>query len=283
MGSSSAPTEGDLKTSDVPASSYWSCGARIDAISLTAATRALCAAKKAGRAVHLCTTHTLSLAARDPHFAAILNSADMNLPDGMPLVWIARRLGIEIERQVGGRNLMAATLDQGRTAGLRHYLYGSTPQVIEALTANIERRWPGAQVVRAESPPFRPLEPHEKLALAERIQASGADVVWVGLGTPKQDTFVHEFSELVPAAFVAVGAAFDFHAGTSPTAPAWMTRTGLEWLYRLWKEPRRLWRRYLIGHSVFIASTALQRPKRCAPAAPSCSDRDAAFLGGTAT
>lgn len=239
------------------------CRTRVDALRFDDAVDELCRRADRGRAVHLCTTHTLSLAARDPEFAELLNRAHLNLPDGMPLVWIARRLGIDIDRQVGGRDLMASTLDKGRQLGLRHYLYGSTPDVMEALVRSIEQHWPGAEIVGTESPPFRPLSPGEDRALADRIRRSDADVVWVGLGTPKQDSFVDAFSTRVDAALVAVGAAFDFHAGTKATAPTWMTQHGLEWLFRLLKEPRRLWRRYLFGHSVFLGHTLLHPPRLC--------------------
>ena len=238
------------------------CNTRIDALPFADAVAALCNGSTGGRAVHLCNAYTLSLTARDPELAACISRGDLNLPDGMPLVWVARRLGIALPSRVYGPDLMAETLDAGRETGLRHYLYGSTPEVIGQLTEQIRRRWPGACIVGAEPDTFRPMTAAEEDELVERVRAARPDVVWVGLGTPKQDEFVDRYRDRLGTTLVAVGAAFDFHAGTLRQAPAWIRERGLEWLYRFAAEPRRLWRRYLFGNTIFLFHTALRPPKR---------------------
>jgi N-acetylglucosaminyldiphosphoundecaprenol N-acetyl-beta-D-mannosaminyltransferase len=248
--------------------SYVASGVRIDAFQIDTAVNQVLAwkAAPAGRAAHLCNAYTLSLAVRDRSLRDLLNRADANLPDGMPLVWIARRLGLPHMRdRVYGPDLMVATIDRGRPHGLRHYLYGSTTEVIGLLLTNLRERFPGAEFVGVESGPFRNLTDIEEQELATRIADSGADVVWVGLGTPRQDLFVDRFRQLVPATFIAVGAAFDFHAGTKKQAPRVVQRFGFEWLFRLVTEPRRLWKRYLIGNARFVWSVVRRRPRLLAP------------------
>lgn len=242
--------------------SFRCCGVRIDALSLEHAVDEILRWAAAGeaRAVHLCNAYNLSLAERDQAFRRVLNRGDLNLPDGMPLVWAGRRLGFgHLHGRVYGPDLMRLVIDQGRSQGLRHYLYGSTPAVVERLAASLQASYPGAEILAAESPPFRPLRPDERDALAARVRDSGAGVVWVGLGTPKQDHFVDELCPHLGTTLVAVGAAFDFLAGTKPQAPRLLQEHGLEWAYRLCKEPRRLWRRYLVGNLVFLLGLAKDR------------------------
>jgi N-acetylglucosaminyldiphosphoundecaprenol N-acetyl-beta-D-mannosaminyltransferase len=245
--------------------SFVACGVRIDAFQIDTMVQkvlAWTAAEPRGRAVHLCNAYTLSLALRDAQLQELLNTADANLSDGMPLVWIARRLGLSHMRErVYGPDLMVATIDRGRSNGLRHYLYGSTPEVIAQLATNLRTEYPGVELVGVESGPFRPLTEVEERELASRIVDSGADIVWVGLGTPRQDLFVDRFRGLAPATFIAVGAAFDFHAGTKRQAPRVLQRLGLEWLFRLVTEPRRLWKRYLVGNARFVWAVMRRRPR----------------------
>ncbi|HEX5494862.1 MAG TPA: WecB/TagA/CpsF family glycosyltransferase [Mycobacteriales bacterium] len=209
--------------------------------------------------IHLCNAYTLHLASRDRELMAVLRSARLNFPDGQSVVWANRLthrgLGLPTER-VYGPDLFGDVLDLGRPAGLRHFLLGSTPDVLTGLRARLGRDHPDATVVGGHSPPFRPLDRAERHAQADMLRDSGAQVVWVGLGTPKQDREVHRLAGEVPAVFVAVGAAFDFLAATKPQAPAWMRRNGLEWTYRLAHEPRRLWRRYLFGNVGFVRAAA---------------------------
>lgn len=238
------------------------CGVRIDAHTPASATAELLRSVglERGRAAHLCNAYTLSIAAHDPGYRRRLNASELNLADGMPLIWLARRLGLaHMDRRVYGPDLMLDTVDRGRAVGLRHYLHGGTDEVLARLRTVLARRYPGARVVGSDAPPFRPLDRAEQLDAARRIEAAGADVVWVGLGTPRQDDFVHQMRRLVPATLVGVGAAFDFIAGTKRQAPAWMQDRGLEWLYRMATEPRRLGRRYVVGNTVFLANVARGR------------------------
>jgi N-acetylglucosaminyldiphosphoundecaprenol N-acetyl-beta-D-mannosaminyltransferase len=234
------------------------CDVRVDAIGLDQAVdrvRTLTAAG-AGRAVHLCNAYTMSVALGDPSFTAVLNRGDLNLPDGTPLVWLGRRAGFPHMRQrVYGPDLMLAVLQAGRSWGLRHYLYGSTPVVLQGLQARLNELAPGIQLVGAESPPFRSLSDREEAELIDRVSVARPDVIWVGLGTPRQDVFVDRFRDRLGATLIAVGAAFDFHAGAKRQAPRWMQDRGLEWAFRLATEPRRLWRRYLVGNARFLGAT----------------------------
>ena len=239
--------------------SFWCCGVRVDALPLDEAAEEVLgwASSGAAGAVHLCNAYSLALAERDPGFRRTLNRGDLNLPDGMPLVWAARRLGFhQLRSRVYGPQLMQAVIDRGRSRRLRHYLYGSTPAVVDRLAASLRAAHPGVVIVAAESPPFRPLHPEESDALVARVRAAKPGVVWVGLGTPRQDRFVDEFRARLGTTLVAVGAAFDFLAGTKPQAPRLLQEHGLEWAYRLACEPRRLWRRYLVGNVVFLRGVA---------------------------
>ncbi len=155
---------------------------------------------------------------------------------------------------------MMALSDWGSAQGLRHYLYGATEDTLAAMRTNLERRHPDIQVVGAESPPFRAIADGELDETVARIRAAGADTVWVGLGAPKQDVMAARLRERGAAPLLfAVGAAFDFIAGTKSRAPAWMQRSGLEWAHRLGSEPGRLWRRYLLGNARFVAGVTQDR------------------------
>jgi N-acetylglucosaminyldiphosphoundecaprenol N-acetyl-beta-D-mannosaminyltransferase len=250
------------------------CGVRVDAVTLDDAVRCLRAFSRqpGGRAVHLCNAWTLALARRDPAFAAVVDRGDLNLADGTPLVWVGRLVGFGHMRQrVYGPDLMLAAARAGRDWGLRHYLYGSTPEVAGALAGRLAELAAGVQIVGVESPPFRPLSGAEEAELVERVTRARPDVVWVGLGTPLQDLFVDRFRDRLGATLIAVGAAFDFIAGAKRQAPAWMRDRGLEWAFRLGTEPRRLWRRYLVGNLEFVAGLA--RGVEVCHAVPSRSTR----------
>ena len=215
-----------------------------------------------GHDVHLCNAYTLALADRDDGYRAMLGRATLNLPDGTPVVWANRLLhrGEPVAAQrVRGPQLFLDVFKRGQSRGLKHYLLGSTPEVLRALEENLRTRFPDALIVGVESPPFRPLTRDEHDEQAERIRASGAHIVWVGLGTPKQDWECARLRDRLPGLFVAIGAAFDFAAGTKPVAPRWMQDNGLEWVHRLGSEPRRLWRRYLFGNTRFVLAVARRR------------------------
>jgi N-acetylglucosaminyldiphosphoundecaprenol N-acetyl-beta-D-mannosaminyltransferase len=173
-------------------------------------------------------------------------------PDGMPLVWLARRGAAEHVERVYGPDVLIAASDAGQAAGYRHFFYGSTRETLRLLVERLRMRFPGLVVAGTYAPPFGAVSAEEDARIVETINSSGADVVWVGLGMPKQELWIAEHQDRLDAPLLmAVGAAFDFHAGTVKQAPRWMQRSGLEWLYRLAQEPRRLWRRYLLGNLRF--------------------------------
>lgn len=206
-----------------------------------------------GEHVHLVNAYTVALADKDPSFREILGAPAINFPDGKPIALVSK---VSRHRpslmQVRGPDLFENVMDHGRRTGVKHFLLGSTEEVLGLLERSLMARYPGVQIVGRESPPFRPLSEDELSAQDSRIKESGAEIVWVGLGTPKQDFEVKRIADSMPVLAVAVGAAFDFSAGTLAVAPKWMQQLGLEWLHRLMAEPRRLWRRYLFGNARFI-------------------------------
>jgi N-acetylglucosaminyldiphosphoundecaprenol N-acetyl-beta-D-mannosaminyltransferase len=192
-------------------------------------------------------------------YRALLNGGDLNLPDGMPVAWAARLQG-RPARRLAGSDAMRLTAAWGIERGLGHYLFGTTEPTLERLRAGLERAHPGISIVGTESPPFRPQSDEELRASVERMRAAGADVVWVGLGAPKQDVVGERLRALDAAPVImCVGAAFDFVSGVKRRAPRWLQRLGLEWAFRLAAEPRRLWRRYLIGNVRFVAGILADR------------------------
>lgn len=200
---------------------------------------------------HFCTVATLVLASEDDRLRTVLNSAEMVAADGMPVVWLARRQRHDTER-VCGPDVTLALADRGRAQGLRHYFYGAAPGVPERLAQELERRYPGIQIAGSHSPPFRPLTALEDDAIVRMINEARPDVVWVGLGSPKQEFWAADHQARLDApVLLAVGAAFDFHSGAVKRAPRLMQRVGMEWLFRLASEPRRLWRRYTVTNLKF--------------------------------
>lgn len=215
---------------------------------------------KGGRHVHLVNAYTLALADTSSVLKEALSGDAINLPDGKPLTWVSLLKGQRPTlRQVRGPQLFLDVFDLGRSVGLRHYLLGSTPAVLQRLESKLRSRFPGVRIVGSESPPFRALTAREFEASAERIIDSGAQVVWLGLGTPKQDYEAARLCAATSTTVVAVGAAFDFAAGTKVQAPRWLRTIGLEWAHRLATEPRRLWRRYLFGNLRFLFAVARDR------------------------
>ena len=189
-----------------------------------------------------------------PELRRVQQAADMTLCDGMPLVFTGRKIARLEMNRCYGPDVMLRVMDEGRASGLKHFFYGGKDaETVAKLETNLLAKFPDLKIAGHHIPPFRPLTEEEKTSVAARINASGADVVWVGIGTPKQDFWCAEFRPVLDApVFVAVGAAFNFHAGTVAQAPRWMMRSGLEWLFRLCAEPGRLWRRYLIGNPRFL-------------------------------
>jgi exopolysaccharide biosynthesis WecB/TagA/CpsF family protein len=219
------------------------------------------------QAVHAIVTHS-----GDPSLRAKVNAFDMVTPDGMPVRWALNLLHrARLPDRVYGPELMLRLCRGAADAGIPIYLYGGTPAVAKSLRTNLLHQFPGLVIAGCEAPPFRPLTPEEDRAVTDRINRSGAGLVFIGLGCPKQDLFAHDHRDRLRAVQVCVGAAFDFHAGVKKMAPRWMQRLGLEWLYRVCQEPGRLWRRYLVTNTIFLGkvAAALCRGRRGRPAPPS--------------
>jgi N-acetylglucosaminyldiphosphoundecaprenol N-acetyl-beta-D-mannosaminyltransferase len=204
------------------------------------------------RYVCACNAHSVVTASLDPAFREVINGADMAVPDGMPIAWSLNKLGFPRQPRISGPDLMWRLCENAAAQGLAVFLYGSSPRTLTKLKANLSSRIPALQIVGANSPPYRSLSEAEDEAVVELINGSGAAIVLIGLGCPKQERWMAMHRGRINAVMVGVGAAFDYHAGTLQRAPPWMQRKGLEWLYRLLKEPRRLWRRYLKTNTIFL-------------------------------
>lgn len=208
--------------------------------------------------------HALVTASRSPTLRAKVNTFDLVSPDGQPVRWALNLLhGAHLAERVYGPELMLRLCAGAAAAGISIYLYGGSPAVADRLQANLCRRFPDLRIAGCEAPPFRPLTPEEDQVVVDRINQSGAGLLLIGLGCPKQDLFAYEHRATIRPVQVCVGAAFDFHAGVKKMAPAWMQRRGLEWLYRLAQEPGRLWQRYLTTNALFLwqLGTALLRTR----------------------
>jgi N-acetylglucosaminyldiphosphoundecaprenol N-acetyl-beta-D-mannosaminyltransferase len=236
-------------------------GVRVDAVRLGGVIAILESWIERGERSYVClaNVHGIMESRRDSELKAIYDSAGLSTPDGMPLVWMGRLRGFhEIER-VYGPDLMLAFCQRSEERGYRHFLYGGGEGVADRLESSLKRRFPRLRIVGRHTPPFRELTKAEDDDVVRSINASGADVVWVGLGTGKQDRFMRDhLGRLEAPVLVGVGAAFDFVAGTKRQAPLWMRRSGLEWLFRLASEPRRLGRRYVLDNPEFLWRCALQ-------------------------
>ncbi len=207
--------------------------------------------------VAVCNVHSVMSARRNPALREAIEQAEIATPDGVPIVWGLRgTVRPEQERVYGPELMRKAFVDD---VGWKHYLYGSTPETLAQLQAKLDEIAPKAEIVGAFSPPFRDMTADETEDAMAAVRDSGADVVWVGLGMPKQELWMHEIRPHLPGvALLGVGAAFDFLAGTKKQAPAWMQKAGLEWLFRLIQEPRRLWRRYLWNNTAYAVLLVLQ-------------------------
>jgi N-acetylglucosaminyldiphosphoundecaprenol N-acetyl-beta-D-mannosaminyltransferase len=229
-------------------------GMRVDATSYAETADAVIerAESGAGGMVCVATAHMAIECLDDPALRRAVNSADRVTPDGMSLVWALRRMGVDGAKRVYGPSLLPILCARAEARGLAIGLYGATPQVLDALQAELRRRHPRLRIPFAWSPPFRALDAAEDAAARDAIEASGVRILFVGLGCPKQERWMAEHREDLPCVLVGVGAAFDFLSGAKAQAPGWMQGVGLEWLFRLGCEPRRLWRRYLLGNTRFL-------------------------------
>jgi N-acetylglucosaminyldiphosphoundecaprenol N-acetyl-beta-D-mannosaminyltransferase len=239
-------------------------GVGIDAVDYAGAVARIEAAARARRplAVTALAVHGVMTGYQDGSHRARLNSFDLVVPDGQPVRWALNLLhGAALPDRVYGPNLMLETCRLAEREGWGVYLYGSSAEVIAHLTAGLRRRFPNLVIAGAEPSKFRRLEAAEKAAVVARIKASGARIVFAGLGCPRQEVWAYEYRDALSMPILAVGAAFDFHAGTRAQAPQWMQDRGLEWVFRLKTEPRRLWRRYVILNPWYLGLVALQRLK----------------------
>jgi len=208
------------------------------------------------RWVAVMNVHMVMTARSDANFGSVVEDADMVVPDGMPLVWTARRAGYGKQQRVAGPDLFAAFLKQTRHRGYRHFFYGGTPEVLQALRDKLQIQFPETNIVGSYAPPFRPLTAEEDAEVVSMINEARPDVIWVGLGCPKQERWMREHRDLFQGGvMLGVGQVFDIYAGKIKRAPRWMQRAGLEWFYRLCAEPRRLWRRYFVYNTRFMFET----------------------------
>ncbi len=216
-------------------------------------------ARRERRYVNVCTVQTVMECRQDARLRRLVNASGLSTPDGMPLVWLSHLHGYRDTGRVYGPDLMLALCERSQTTGHRHFFYGGAPGIADRLAGRLQSRFPGLLVAGTHSPPYRPADAEEDRDVLEAINAAAPDVVWVGLGTPKQDYWVSRHRDRLSApAVIAVGAAFDFHAGVLRQAPRWMQRSGLEWLFRLMQEPRRLAFRYLVYNPIFVGLSVLQ-------------------------
>lgn len=212
---------------------------------------------------HFVTVHSLTESARNHALRGVFASSAMVCTDGMPIVWVARLRGARTAERVCGPDVMLSLCDRGRSVGLRHYFLGGRPGTPESLAERLTARYPGLIVVGTMSPPFRELSADKDQALVDTVNLAKPDVLWIGLGSPKQEFWAaeHEAALEVPL-ILPVGAAFDFHSGRLRRAPRWMRRLGLEWLFRLAMEPRRLFRRYLTTNARFVVLVCREEMSR---------------------
>jgi N-acetylglucosaminyldiphosphoundecaprenol N-acetyl-beta-D-mannosaminyltransferase len=239
-------------------------GVHISAINMTMAVDAVSSWVETGDRQYVCVTgvHGVMESQKDQDLIAIHNGAGLTTPDGMPMVWAGRVAGARWMERVYGPDMMLAVLEVAETRGWSSFFYGGGPEVPDKLVKRLKAKFPDMRVAGMHSPPFRSLTPEEIADTATMINASGATLVWVGLSTPKQERWMAELRQRLHAPVLfGVGAAFDFHAGRVPQAPRWMQRTGLEWLFRLAMEPRRLWKRYLTNNPRFVMAILRRRPR----------------------
>jgi N-acetylglucosaminyldiphosphoundecaprenol N-acetyl-beta-D-mannosaminyltransferase len=210
---------------------------------------------------YICVTgvHGVMEALCDATFRRILNTSFLCTPDGMPTVWVGWLQGFRRMRRVYGPDFMLEMCRQSVASGCRHFLCGGNPGIAERLKRRLETMVPGIDIVGTFTPPFRPLSPFEEAGLMAAVARTKPDIIWVGLSRPKQERFMaHMIDRLDTYLMVGVGAAFDIHAGVLVDAPAWMKVSGLQWLHRLLREPKRLWKRYLINNPAFVWNIVLQ-------------------------
>jgi len=235
-------------------------GMRVDATSYEDASRRVARWASEGRSAYVCvaTVHMVMEAFDSSAFQRVVNGADLVTPDGRPLVWALRSLGVGDATQVRGTDLTTRVVERAAREDIPIGLYGGTLELLETFVRILKKRYPGVRVVCGIAPPFRPLTPEEDDAVTEEILSSGARILFVGIGCPKQERWMEAHKERIPAVMLGVGAAFDFHTGRVRQAPDWMQVAGLEWLFRLLMDPRRLWKRYARHNPRYVGLFLLQ-------------------------
>lgn len=215
-----------------------------------------------GGYISFANAHTTVLAHEDREFHRAQMEAAYVMPDGRPLSKLLRLRGFSQARQIAGPDFMERLLESTKDGTLSHYFYGGSKKTIDALREKLTKDYPELKIAGMESPPYRPLTEEEERETVARINASGADFIWIGLGAPKQEYFMNAHKDMLCGVMLAVGAGFDFHAGTIKRAPKWMQTHYLEWLYRFCQEPTRLWRRYVVTNIKFIGMVAYDQRRR---------------------
>jgi N-acetylglucosaminyldiphosphoundecaprenol N-acetyl-beta-D-mannosaminyltransferase len=236
-------------------------GVGISAIDMNQAVALLESSIESGIKGYVCVTgvHGIMEAQKDPGLRRILNESLLTTPDGMPTVWIGRVQGFGGMERVFGPDLMLRVCETSCKKGYTHFLYGGGPGIAQKLRSVLTSRFPDLKVVGTYTPPFRSLNEQEESELRQIISAAKPDILWVGLSTPKQEQFMARYISLLDTKLmVGVGAAFDLHTGLIRDAPDWIKKAGLQWLHRLWQEPARLWKRYLVNNPLFIWRITLQ-------------------------
>ncbi|KRB70389.1 WecB/TagA/CpsF family glycosyltransferase [Noviherbaspirillum sp. Root189] len=209
-------------------------------------------AARESRYVCICNVHSVVTTTSDVEFKIAVNNADMATPDGAPIAWALRQFGYASQERINGPDLMLKYLAEAERLGQTVFFYGSTDATLAKLRVALDKLFPGLRIGGTYSPPFRSLSLEEDEEIVEMINGSGANVVFVGLGCPKQEKWMAEHRGRINAVMIGVGAAFDYHAGVIKRAPIWWQRNGLEWLYRLGSEPRRLFKRYMVTNTLFV-------------------------------
>ena len=236
-------------------------GVGVHAIDLERAADLVLHVAGTGSKGYVCVTgvHGVTEARRNPNFRSVLDSAMLVVPDGMPTVWVGRWQGHRDMKRVFGPDLLLELCRRSVRSGNTHFLYGGKPGIAQRLASNLRQRFPGVQIVGEFSPPFRELSTAEQAQLRDKVAELSPDILWVGLSTPKQELFMAEYlPQLDCKVMIGVGAAFDLHTGGLRDAPDWVKEAGMQWLHRLFQEPARLWKRYLVNNSSFLLQIALQ-------------------------
>lgn len=229
-------------------------GTAVNEVDYATTVNQLCRWAETGQSRYVCflTVHMVMEGFDDPAFRSIVNAADLVAPDGMPIMMTSRLMGLGAQTRVTGPKTLGRLCAEAAVRGLPVGFYGSTPAVLDSIKRNLAQHHPNLKVAYAHSPPFRALSEDEKAAVVEEINASGAKLIFVGLGCPKQERWMSEMRGKVRAVMLGVGFAFDLHSGVAEFAPEWMQTLSLEWLYRLFKDPKRLWKRYLTTNPRYL-------------------------------